>query len=517
MEVGRDTPGSADRGTKLALLYPSMLAMAPTLALMAENATHFRFSEMLPGLVAVSLTPVVFWPIAWSLYRERSRAILTTAVFSLVFVTFGSVHRALPLPAAVIVVLAVVLCAAVALGLRRYQRVPSRLEKGLVAFSAFMVAVPTLSLALATLSPPARVLPPAPQVPAQGTRDSWPDVYYIVLDGFGAAATLERVYDLDGAPFLRSLEDLGFFIGEGSAANYSQTQLSVAATLNLSYVDELIADMDPESSDHRPLWRLIQRNALVTTLGGAGYRFFAFESGYGPTSIRSAEHYLRPPLHLGIFSTAVAQMTLLPLVLPDIPLLDFVEAHRTRILYTLDELPRVAEERGPKFVYAHVLSPHPPFVFDASGAPSREDVPYSVLDGSHFLGSPEEYRRGYVEQVRFVSDRVVDLVAEILRRSERPPVIVIQGDHGPGLNLDQESRENTDLAERLLILNALYLPDSGAEGLGPDLSPVNTFRHVLNHYLGAEYTLLPHRSYYSTFSRPYDFQDVTRLVQAATP
>jgi hypothetical protein len=494
-----------------------MLAAAPTLALMAENATHFRLSEMLPGLLAVTLSPAVFWPLAWLCYRDRSRSTLATAVWTLVLVTFGSVHQALPLPTVVILVLAVGLCTAVAVGFRRYDRVHPRLERGLVAFAAFMVAVPMLSLSLATLSPSARVLPPEPYRPTQSDSTQRPDIYYIVLDGFGGAATLERVYDMDAAAFPRALKELGFFIGEESAANYSQTQLSIAATLNLSYVDELIADVQPESSDHRPLWRLIQHNALVATLAGSGYRFFAFESGYGPTSIRSAQHYLRPPHHLGIFSTAVAKMTLLPVVFPEVPLLDFVEAHRKSILYTLDELPHLAGERGPKFVYAHILSPHPPFVFDARGAPSREGVPYSILDGSHFLGSREEYRHGYVEQVRFVSGRVVALVEEILRRSERPPVIVIQGDHGPGLNLDQESGENTDIAERLLILNALYLPDGGGEGLPPNMSPVNTFRHILNHYLGAEYTLLPHRSYYSTFSRPYDFHDVTDRLSAATP
>ncbi len=43
---------------------------------------------------------------------------------------------------------------------------------------------------------------------------------------------------------------------------------------------------------------------------------------------------------------------------------------RERILYLLDTVPQVAGDRAPTFTFAHILSPHPPFIFGENG----EDV-----------------------------------------------------------------------------------------------------------------------------------------------
>jgi hypothetical protein len=63
------------------------------------------------------------------------------------------------------------------------------------------------------------------------------------------------------------------------------------------------------------------------------------------------------------------------------------------------------------------------------------------------------------------------------------------------------------------ILNAYYLPGGKSAGLYPTISPVNSFRYVLNHYFGTKFPLLPDTCYYSTYQRPYRFEDVTARVR----
>ncbi len=72
---------------------------------------------------------------------------------------------------------------------------------------------------------------------------------------------------------------------------------------------------------------------------------------------------------------------------------------------------------------------------------------------------------------------------------------------------------NTDLKERMSILNAYYFPGQKYQGLYGRISPVNSFRVVLNTYFGATLELLPDRSFFSTWTDPYRFIDVTDAVR----
>jgi hypothetical protein len=64
----------------------------------------------------------------------------------------------------------------------------------------------------------------------------------------------------------------------------------------------------------------------------------------------------------------------------------------------------------------------------------------------------------------------------------------------------------TDVRERYSIFNAYYLPgDTPADALYDSISPVNTFRVVLNRYLGTHYPLLKDESFYTPFLKPYQF------------
>ena len=76
------------------------------------------------------------------------------------------------------------------------------------------------------------------------------------------------------------------------------------------------------------------------------------------------------------------------------------------------------------------------------------------------------------------------LVEEILAKSDVPPIIILQGDHG----VWWESEEH-----RTEILNAYYLPGEGSKLLYKTISPVNSFRVVFNLYFGTDYELLDDR------------------------
>jgi hypothetical protein len=57
-----------------------------------------------------------------------------------------------------------------------------------------------------------------------------PDIYYIILDGYGRKDTLSRLYDFDNSAFLDSLSEKGFYIANQSTANYSYTIYSLSSS-----------------------------------------------------------------------------------------------------------------------------------------------------------------------------------------------------------------------------------------------------------------------------------------------
>jgi hypothetical protein len=113
----------------------------------------------------------------------------------------------------------------------------------------------------------------------------------------------------------------------------------------------------------------------------------------------------------------------------------------------------------------------------------------------------------------FVNKKAIEMIDEILTRSIRPPIIILQSDHGPGSMLDWEDPGKTNMRERLSILNAYYLPGEAKKLLYDSITPVNTFRLIFNYLFNTNVEILNDKSYFATWDHPYKFIDVTKEVK----
>ncbi|MDX1379281.1 MAG: hypothetical protein R3307_10550, partial [Anaerolineales bacterium] len=158
---------------------------------------------------------------------------------------------------------------------------------------------------------------------------------------------------------------------------------------------------------------------------------------------------------------------------------------------------------------------HPPFVFGANGEVISHSEPFTLLDGNYYLKIKDHSQKGYIsdyrEQLQYINTLVLDTVDAILAGSKTPPVIIIQSDHGPGSQLHLGSLEQTLPAERFSILNAYYFPNQEYTSLYSSISPVNSFRVVINQFFSGEYELLQDRHYYSKWNFPFDYVQVTEF------
>ena len=73
--------------------------------------------------------------------------------------------------------------------------------------------------------------------------NSKPDIYYIVLDGYGREDILNEYYAYDNSEFLENLAKRGFAVPHQARSNYPKTVLSISSTLNMDYISNLMPEL----------------------------------------------------------------------------------------------------------------------------------------------------------------------------------------------------------------------------------------------------------------------------------
>jgi hypothetical protein len=524
------------------ILHPLLFSIYPVASLLAANLGQISETMAIRSLVVSVAGAAILTAVFRLLSRDWDRAALVASAVLIVFFSYGHVYtllKTVSVGGAIVgrhrylVPIAGGLIALWCFWVLRWLKDPRVLRAIFNVAGAFALAFPVYSMLAYHLTSPRYGVGTTQEgagdhgttVPvASGT----PDIYYIILDAYGRQDVLRDFYGCDNSDFLAGLKESGFYVASGSRSNYLESVLSMASSLNMEYLDNVAEAMGAESEDLRPLADLLAHSRVRSFLQDRGYRMVAFESGWPLTQVEDADIYLSPDAQSrssaylfgppNEFELLLLRSTMARAVLDeyrgqmqtvDSPLEAPFSRQRDRILFSLDKLGDVAGWEGNYFVFAHLVIPHPPFVFGPSGEPILHNRQYSFSDGSAFEGTREEYINGYCGQVAYIDSQVLPLVRRLIRDSDTPPVIILQGDHGPRLDLDWHDPDRTNMRESFSILNAYYVMGLEDLPLYPSISPVNSFRVLLDVIFGQELALLPDRSYYTDSFRPYDFLDVT--------
>ena len=506
------------------VLHPLFIGAYPVVFLYYANSEVFDFSIVLtPLATSLALTLVLWWGIS-HLTRDKKRSAIYTSVLVLGAYSFGPVHDLLGtfsfeqgletvsltirlvISSFVIVLVSAVLCLILNKHVGAATYVVNIVALVLVCAPLGEIAVMTVQrLQLRQFVPDRSSFEVIPSAIAE--TENPPDIYFIVLDGYGQSGFLAERYDLDNSQFLNFLADKGFRVTPKSRANYPWTLVSLTSTLNFSYLHEPLGWELKPFTDRRLMRELLQENRTVRNLRAAGYTTVAFEGEYYEAELRNVHRTIGEWWFPNSFQIAYLQMTPLTALLRQLGWPVLYDLHRERILYTLEHLPDVAPMPSPKFVFAHIYFGHAPFVFGRQGEPVNRAWTYSWEDRPGV--GEEEYIQGYRDQVHYLNGKVEAAVTRILAESDRTPIIILQGDHGPGLRTSS-TLADTDVRERYSIFSAYLFPDGGDENLYDSISPVNTFRVLFNHYFGTDYPLLEDKAYHVPFREIYNFTPISR-------
>ena len=492
--------------------YPILFGIYPVLALAAFNIAQidisstyraFAFSFILAGSLYLVLRLVM---------RNWMKAAFLTLLLLILFFSYGHVYNFLKNPANPL------------LGLTRH-RILGPVWLGLVGLAIWYTTRKIANLAAITLALNVMALVllifPALQIgqfeaktharasvvntsnsstTSQQASQSYPDIYYIILDGYMRADNLKVVYGFDNSAFINALSQRGFYVANCSQSNYAYTELSLASSLNANYLDVLGASHDAQADS------LIQDSSVRLFLKKIGYTVVAFETGFNWSQWENADVYYKYvpyAYQLNGFESLFLQTTLIRIPVDEFKLDKSVSSdalYHDRTVSNFDLLKKLPlKVKRPKFVFAHLIIPHPPYVYSPNGA----FVPEGALTEKwiYDLTTPGPDKPGYPNAILYANSAILKVVDNILAGSKTPPVIIIQGDHGAfRFNMPEQ---------RMSILNAYYLPNTAARAsLYPSITPVNTFRILFDSYFGQKLPLLPDISRYSQVNTHFAFETI---------
>lgn len=427
-------------------------------------------------------------------------------------------------------------------------RPPQSLSTYLNIMSVILILFPVITI-VSTMTAIKRGSEPEQEVLAQirGEMDAvsslpevavmeMPDIYYIILDAYTRADVLEDLYDYDNSSFIDALEHRGFYIVDASRSNYMNTTYSLNTSLNLLYFHEV-----PLQIFRRARYDL-QTNYVSQFLRERGYQVVVYDSGTGDTNHQYSDIFVspNPPQiennnDLNSFEHLFLHTTLGLLLYAKEPNGNsaegisqaFIESvnreldiRRERIRFALNHLPDYATHSGNFFLFSHIYLPHFPFLY----GPDQKELAYHQNVNLYWYEvEPEDYIEYYTYQLDYLNQAVLGTIDSIIANTKKPSVIIIQGDHGDEKYLNWDSPDAQGVHVRTAILNAIYFSDGDYEMLYPTMTPVNTFRVVLNKWFGTEYPLLTDHSYShehslaTPFNRKPEFTDICIQFKICSP
>lgn len=516
-------------------LHLVFLSIYPVLFLYGFNTNNLPISVIFFPIAVALLFTAVLYLFFLFLLRDNLRSALISLISLVIIINHGYFHKAfekfnidsslinhridafLFIVWLIIILLSLHLLFVVKLNLKKITQI-------LNVFTFVLIMVPLATIIPSIFRPNVTLLNSSPVKEkldnSLSNKAKQPDIYYFIFDRYAGEETLKNIYSYDNSNFYKFLVDQGFYVAAKSRTNYPKTLQSLDSSLNLDYLKS-VSDQDLKGNgpSEIPGQNLIENNLVAKYLKERGYKYYNLGSWWPTTRYnpQADVNYISKDLGLNIdeFNRFIIRDTIFKPILAIFSpsaaaYIEHFDTHRGTLLYQFGIFDEIVKQPGPKFIFAHILIPHEPYVFDKNCNFLEEDS----------TNNPKIIAEKYKNQLTCANTKIKDLVLTLLNKSATKPVIIFQADEGPHPILNQRGptwsgATTLSLIEEFNILNAYFFPDHNYSNLYPAITPVNSFRIVFNKYFDTKFNLLPDISYiFPDENHYYQFKDVTdRLDQ----
>jgi hypothetical protein len=312
-----------------------------------------------------------------------------------------------------------------------------------------------------------------------------PDIFFIVFDELASSNGLLKHIGKDNKKLDSILKQKDFFIAEHGRANYNMTMYSLSTTFNMEYLPKVGSPRSDHTKYYFSCFESLLNNSLTEVLKIENYSIQQIQN---LTFSRRFEN--EKPYFNDFKTNHFFYKTLFGRIKRDIgwslnfkkTKVDLVPAaYQAKDRLIKKQISAVKNscnsKEGPKFVYAHFMLPHILYIYDSIG---------NVKGRRSFSTGADDY----YQQLLYTNKLINELVDYIQTNNKKNTIIIIEGDHGYHATAKEHSNyyfEN---------FNAFYFPDKNYKGLYDSITPLNTFRIILNKYFSANLPLLKDSSIY---------------------
>lgn len=319
---------------------------------------------------------------------------------------------------------------------------------------------------------------------------SKPDIYFLVFDAMASSKSMMKLTNKSITELDIFLRQKGFYVAPNAAANYNFTLHSLSTTFNMEYLPSWITPVMNDPKTYFWGGNSILDNSLFRILKKEGYSV----KSYQPISFDNPDwpadsYFIKLKKHHFLFKTLPGRVyrdifwnyTKVDLDVVKKIQYKIIEERQFEKKKLLDTTVFLLKQscntaNNPKFVYAHFMIPHDPYIFDSTGhlLPIEQTIVQSDDHAMHI----------YYQQYRYAEKIIQSLVNYVQEKNKKNTVIIVAGDHGCKIDNDQTRQY------RFNNYSAFYFPDSSYTMLYRNISPVNSFRVLLNKYFYTNYHML---------------------------
>lgn len=511
--------------TAAAALQAVLYGVWPVLLIYSITLGDYAPDQLVEPITFVCVVNLALWAILWLLRMDAARAALIVTILSLANFLYLPLSEILilptklfpvPVPAAAVLcgyfLLLTAVVAVVGVGEFRLGQKVLKINVDRLVLPAVAIAVALCGFNLFTIAGfeaksneiakqlAVKYFPSDQKFVINKTSDK-PDVYYVIIDGFANPETLKNILGYDNSEFVDYLHQNNFYVALNSCSNHDRTVFSVTSSLNMGLMTPLAEYLGAKDLDSNVPLKLFRDNRVMRLFKRAGYRIVNVCSGFCPTDyIPQADVNFRSGWGTG-FNMSLFHLSMLGAFEPYLHTVESEYANvRTAPIRRAAEIVNL---EGPKFVLIHCLLTHPPFIFDEIGR--RQPLTRQLLSAP-YVKDP------YLAQLKFTEKKLKELLNTLCRAGDGKSIVILQSDHGSSCTDWRNGAMFTK--ERMRILNAYRVSDRMRSSLYQTITPVNTFRVVLNDLFGTDLPLQKDESFIAIPpSEWYQFQNVTNLLK----
>jgi hypothetical protein len=305
-----------------------------------------------------------------------------------------------------------------------------------------------------------------------------PDIYFLLFDEYASSLSLRQRFGYDNSDLDSFLTKNGFNVQTKSKSNYNFTPFSMSSTLNMSYLHGFFDPAACTADDYAYCNNLIKDDQVIKFLSFQGYdiaNYSVFDLAGNPSKVDQSFLPLKTKL--------ITDRTLFSYLKRDIGWMlytgkweikwltentFFQQATNNERLIAGVEKESETHAKHPRFIYAHIYLPHPPFFYDRNGNLKDKSTIFreSVAD---------KMPQAYLDYLPYTNGKIKELITAIQHNSKDSAVIIFMGDHGfrdkptepfPGSFFQNQ--------------NAVFFPDRDYHLLYDSITNVNMFRLVFD-------------------------------------